>query len=83
MDSPTGCDAGLYANLARMRAKWKRPGRREMGTHNRQRASSVRCRGFYMGVPGFDGVRSSKVHGHGTATGPKQTTDKSFDQMAA
>lgn len=44
---------------------------------------SVRCRGFYMGVPGFDGVRSSKVHGHGTATGPKQTTDKSFDQMAA
>lgn len=39
MDSPTGCDAGLYANLARMRAKWKRPGRQEMGTHNRQRAS--------------------------------------------
>ena len=23
----------LYANFARARAKWKRPGRREMGTH--------------------------------------------------
>ena len=43
------CRGGIsYADFARKRAKWKRPGRREMGTHNRQRASVRALPGLYF-----------------------------------